>query len=276
MRPPGPQVAPAAGRHCPSGALRPDSSSTSGTGSSGHSAPHPSPVRCFLRGCPLTRLQDSEPTLLHLPPARGTPSGQARDTCCSGLSPKPFGESIFIGAGAVPGPLAEQARGHAPRGGGTPAPPGEPSRSPPAPAWGSTEGPRPPFPHPHRSHTPSESPGEASPPGGVARLSSHPHTQGLAPRPPLVCGGTNSPGFWAELQIREVSRTHRGISAPEVQRKLKGHLCHLVPARTAQLALSLAAPSALGQLPACGFLPLLPPESPLRGRGPAGRKPRAE
>lgn len=212
-----------------------------------------------------------------LPPGLGAPAAV-------GSAPNPSEKSIFIGAGAVPGILPERAQVHALLGGGTRArPPGSlPGALPPL--RGAARRVRPrhgagllsPFAHPHRTHSPrrpralQRAPGRACPQGGVARLS-------FSPSLPTGPGTKRAPTcLWREQMTQRSGQRSRSGKCPEPitgSRALRsGGSSAVTYATRSPLALpSLsAAACALGQLPAYRFPPLLPPESPLRGWGPAG------
>lgn len=176
-------------------------------------------------------------------------------TCCSWHSVKPFREAYFYqGRSCSWNPTRASPSPHT-AGRGDPSrpsphpPPRKPSQSPATPAPGSTEGPAPslirrrclPSPIPALSPLPSATcpseRGVAQPPRrhvqkeGRRGCPSHAASRtapGTKLAPHLFVEGTNDPTFWAEVQIWEMPRTHHGISAPEVQRNLKGHLRRLI------------------------------------------------
>lgn len=186
-------------------------------------------------------------------PAQGTPSRQAWGHLRQWAQPQTLRRSLFL-LGQEPfleSSPSEPRSTHCWEGAPEPAPPGSlPGALPPL--RGAARRVRPrhragllsPFAHPHRTHSPrrpralQRAPGRACPQGGVARLSfspSLPHRAWHQEGPHLSVEGTNDPTFWAEVQIWEMSRAHHGIPGPEVRRKLSGHLCHPVPARTSRL-----------------------------------------
>lgn len=212
-----------------------------------------------------------------LPPGLGAPAAV-------GSAPNPSEKSIFIGAGAVPGILPERAQVHALLGGGTRArPPGSfPGALPPL--RGAARRVRPrhgagllsPFAHPHRTHLPEGHAPFREPRGGHVPKEgwrgSHFH-----PPSPTGPGTKRAPTcLWREQMTQRSGQRSRSGKCPEPitgSRALRsGGSSAVTYATRSPLALPglSAAACALGQLPAYRFPPLLPPESPLRGWGPAG------
>lgn len=216
-----------------------------------------------------------------VPPCLGRPLQPGPGgTCCSWHGPKPFGEVYFYqGRSRSWKPPRASPSLHTARGPEGETRQAKPTPSPretfpehsrpctlctedPAPITG--EAPPPPLPAPLSNLLPSatcpqsrECPGLREGMSGrrdpEALDSTHlPHGAWHQEGSQLVAEGTNDPAFWAEVQIWGVSRTHHGISAPEVQRNLRSprpsnpQLAHL---RWQGAHCSLAAPSIFGHLP---------------------------
>lgn len=236
------------------------------------------------RGHPAARATNLSPSTR--PPCLGHPLWPGLGgTCRNWHRPKPFGEVYFYqGRSRSWNPPRGSPSPHGLGGGeGRPDPRGNLPRAF-LPCTRSTKEPAPPadqaplpllLPPPAPSHMPIRAVCPDPKGGGRGLIpptsSTGPGTRGLS----TCCGRRNYPTFWATIQIWETSRTHHGILALEVQRKLKGHLSHLYASLHTSGDGELTAP--WQYLPPSGSfpsmtLPPVPPECPLLGWEAAGGK----